>query len=127
MITNRLIYFIINSYELKRMKHFVYRSVMQLRLTILLFMAVVMSTACSEYGTSMSESTLSTRLSGSIFVENGPIMKANLEATDSQGVVRANSSISGSQRYSLELPVETIFPVVISATYIKEVAKSGGG
>lgn len=109
------------------MKYFVYRSVIQLRLTILLIMVVMMGTACSESGKSMSESTVPTRLSGSIFGEDGPVLKANLAATDSQGVVRATSSINGSPRYSLELPIETIFPVVISATYLKEVPKSGGG
>ncbi|BAW80281.1 hypothetical conserved protein [Candidatus Nitrosoglobus terrae] len=99
------------------MKHIMHCSTVRLRLFILGFIAVVACTACSESGKSTSSPT-PTKLSGAISDENGPIRVAKLSATDSQGVVRATASLNGEQRYNLELPVETVYPVIISATYL---------
>jgi hypothetical protein len=77
----------------------------------------------------MSKAAVPVHISGAIIGEDGPIKKAKLTATDNNGTVRATSSINGSLHYSLELPADTAYPVIISAIYPRstKVAKSGKG
>ncbi|WP_172419061.1 hypothetical protein [Candidatus Nitrosoglobus terrae] len=79
-------------------------------LFILGFIAVV------EPGKSTTSAT-PTNLLGTISDENGFIKDAELSVTDSTGMVRATASLNGEQGYDLELPVKTVYPVIISATY----------
>jgi hypothetical protein len=111
------------------MKYFAYCSMMRLHIATLVFTAVAVCTACGESDKPMSKSAISVHISGNIFGEDGPIKKAKLTATDKNDTVRATSSVNGSSHYSLELPADTVYPVIISAVYPRstKVVKSGKG
>ncbi|ABA57358.1 conserved hypothetical protein [Nitrosococcus oceani ATCC 19707] len=111
------------------MKHFAYRSMVQLRLLGLIFTAMVASTACSEAEKSASKPAVPVTISGSMNGEDGPIKEAKLTATDSHGEVITTAEVSGRARYQLELPAGAAYPVIISAIYPRstKIEKSGQG
>ena len=111
------------------MKYFVCCSMTWLRIATLAFTVVAICAACSESGKSVSKTAVPVHISGAMIGEDGPIKEAKLTATGNNGVVRATSSVNGSLHYSLELPADTVYPVIISAIYPRstKVVKSGKG
>jgi hypothetical protein len=113
------------------MKYFAYCSMTRLRIAILFFTVVAVCTACGKSEKTMSKSAAPVYISGNIFGEEGegPIKKAKLTATDKDGTVRATSNVNGSSHYSLKLPTDTAYPVIISAIYPRstKIVESGKG
>lgn len=111
------------------MKHFAYRSMMQLRLLGLIFTAMVAGTACGEADKPANKPAVPVTISGSITGADGPIKEAKLTATDSHGKMIATAEVSGRSSYNLELPAGATYPVIISAVYPRstKIEKSGQG
>lgn len=111
------------------MKQFISHFILQSRMVVLSFAVLAAFTACSDSGEATSKSTGPATIFGGMFGEDGPIMEAKLTAKDATGAIVATAQIKGSSDYELDLPANTVYPVVITAVYPRstKLAESGHG
>lgn len=64
---------------------------------------------------SSSASAKPAKLSGIVLNANGPVTNGAVEVADARGAVVANSTLSGSNKYSLTVPATAAYPVVLTA------------
>lgn len=73
-----------------------------------------MSGGCGESGTSAPPKP--SRISGHVSNDDGPVNKARIEAKDAKGQLAAKTELQGgSNNYQITLPVDTAFPVILTA------------
>jgi len=91
---------------------------MNIRLLILCLSASLGLAACGDNAPSASSPAAATptRLSGHVSNDDGPVLKAHVEAKDAKGSVVAKAELQGANNYQLTLPVGTAYPVILTAT-----------
>lgn len=87
---------------------------MSIRLSILSLSAGLWLAACGGDAPPSAPSAAQTRLSGHVSNDDGPVLKARVEARDAAGAVVAKAEAQGGG-YQLTLPAGTAFPVILSA------------
>ncbi len=77
--------------------------------------AAALITACGDNAPS-STGGAPTRLTGHVLNDDGPVVKARIEAKDARGQVAAKTELQGgSNTYQLTLPAGTAYPVILTA------------
>jgi len=112
------------------MKYFAFYVMLQARMVIVAGAALVVCVACNEAEVAVGQSTtVPVYITGGMKGEDGPIKEAKLVAIDSKGAIIVTLQVSGQSRYSLELPVGTDYPVILSAIYprSKKIDETGAG
>ena len=82
---------------------------------LLLVPMLAVLAGCGDSGSSRSTAVAEDKIGGIVRDDEGPINKARIEAKDSKGAIVAKAEISGGNHYSLTLPANTAYPVVLSA------------
>jgi len=54
------------------------------------------------------------RLSGHVLDDDGPILKAKINAKDASGVIIAETALDGQSEYDLTIPAHTRFPLILN-------------
>jgi hypothetical protein len=91
---------------------------MNTRLFVLCLGAGLWLAACGDNAPSSSSppAAAPTRLSGHVSNDDGPVLKARIEAADAKGSVVARAELpGGANSYQLTLPAGTAFPVILTA------------
>ena len=92
---------------------------MNIRLIALCLGAGLWLAACGDGNapsSSASQAATQTRLSGHVSNDDGPVLKARIEATDARGAMVAKTEVqSGTNSYQLTLPAGTAYPVILRA------------
>ena len=89
---------------------------MDIRILIVCLGSSLIFTACNDNNSSPSTAATSTRLTGHVSNDDGPVDKARIEAKDAKGQVAAKTELQGgTNAYQLSLPVGTAYPVILTA------------
>ncbi len=91
---------------------------MNIRLLVLCLSASLWLGGCGDNtpSSSPSQTATQTRLSGHVSNDDGPVLKARVEAKDAKGSVVAKTELQGgANNYQLTLPAGTAFPVILTA------------
>ena len=90
---------------------------MNIRLFVLCLGAGLLA-ACGDNAppAASSPAAAATRLSGHVSNDDGPVLKARVEAKDAKGSVVAKTELpGGANSYQLALPANTAYPVILTA------------
>lgn len=70
---------------------------------------------CGDSSAPRTAATAEDKIAGIVRTDEGPVTKARIEAQDSKGAIVARTEISGDSHYSLTLPADTAYPVILAA------------
>ena len=91
---------------------------MNFRFPALCFVAGLCLSACGDKAPSSASypAAQPTRLSGHVSNDDGPVLKARVEAKDAKGALLAQTELAGgANSYQLALPAAAAYPVILTA------------